>query len=62
MILRIVNKADVMTLDHIVRIFEAILKITFLLGSSAVLISLATMISCVIILMIQDIKENNRKH
>lgn len=62
MILRIVNKADVMTIHYIVKIFESILYITFLLGSSAVLISLATMISCVIILMIQDIKENNRKH
>ncbi len=51
-----------MTIHYIVKIFESILYITFLLGSSAVLISLATMISCVIILMIQDIKENNRKH
>lgn len=39
MILIIVNKVDVMTSGHIVKIFASIFEITFLLGISAAIIS-----------------------
>ena len=43
-----------MTLDHIVRIFEAILKITFLLGSSALIIAVVILLICLFISLAKD--------
>lgn len=43
-----------MTLDHIVRIFEAIFKITFLLGLSALIIAIAIFFICLFISLAKD--------